>query len=168
MFNLNETVEGTKVKLKFETVINGEKDFEIDKSQPDEWPVRFYTGTTGMDDFIGNVLSIKDGRCVIRGVYRGVMCEVKNVIIIDKTIGKRGDRVMVTEHLNVDGAMDLIATKKPLLRTAYRDLNFINIGWSNAKRCRFLRIDVYTGETKILEQEPVFTLLKGKEKCASS
>ena len=57
---------------------------------------------------------------------------------------------MVTEHLNVAGGFDMLASKSRIIDLKKPELNFINIGWSTNKSCRYLRVDPYTGETKEL------------------
>jgi hypothetical protein len=134
-------------------IYNENMRYEIEKIGEDTWPVKFFTATNDMKDFIGNVKEINGNKCSIRGIYRGSDIIVKNVIIYDKNINKINERVMVTEHINVNGEFELIATKKRIL---YPYLNFINIGWSNSEKCIFIRIDVYTGESKQCEGKPIY------------
>lgn len=124
-------------------------------------PVKFFTATTDMRDWIGNIREMKqkdkDVLCAVEGIYRGTKRKVKNVKLRFRKneSPKVGARVMVTEHINVAGGFDLLATKIRLLDLSKPDLNFINIGWSDDKECKFLRIDPYTGEVKECTSESV-------------
>jgi hypothetical protein len=53
---------------------------------------------------------------------------------------------MVTEHINVAGGFDMLATTKRILDLKNPNLNFVNVGWTNNKESRYIRIDPYTGE----------------------
>lgn len=129
--------------------------YSIGRNSSEEWPIKFYTGTTDMRDWIGNVREItKDNKgnilLKVEGIYRGKLQTLKNIKSKDSKIQNIGDRVMVTEHLNVAGGFDMIATKIRIKDLKKPELNFINIGWSTKDSCRYLRIDPYTGETKEL------------------
>ncbi len=140
-----------------------EVDAKIDRRHANEWPVQFFTSTTNMKDWIGNVTEIADGKCSAKGVYRGEWVEINNIRICSDEIKQVGNRVMVTEHMDVNGKMGLIATTKRVLVTNQGSaVNYACVGWSNDKRCRYLRFDVYTGEHKIFEQDPVYSIHKGK------
>lgn len=121
------------------------------------WPVKFFTATTDLKDFIGNVVKINSNNtCSVKGVYRGKMLTLKNIRIGESGIIK-DKRVMVSEHLNVDGKMELIATLKRILLGG---MNFINIGWSNKTESHITRIDIYTGETKLIYGGPNVSKIK--------
>ena len=124
----------------------------IGKEGLGEWPVQFCTATTDMKDFIGNVSSIGGGKCSVRGVYRGRDREVRGVTVASPDVKKVGDRVMVTEHVGVDGKFGFLATKRRILKG---DLNFACVGWSNEERCRYVRVDVYTGNHVEVSGPPV-------------
>lgn len=119
-----------------------------------EWAVKFFTATTDMRDCIGNITEICGENCRAKAIYRGKEVELSNILIKNPTIKNIGERIMITEHLNVNGTMELIATKKRILNG---DLNFINIGWSDIIGSRYLRIDVYTGNSIALAGEPNFS-----------
>jgi len=123
----------------------------------DSYPVKFYTATTNMKDFIGNITNISGNKCSVKGVFYGTIKEMHNVIIHSPKINKVGERVMVSEHITVDGRLELIATKERILKN---DVNFINIGWSNQIECRYLRIDIYTGDCRELRCDAVKTRLE--------
>lgn len=131
---------------------------EISRKTEDEWPINATTATTDMRDFIANIKSIEGDKCSVEGVYRGRMLEVNNVKVCSPEIKKPGDRVMVTEHVSVDGRMDFIATKKRVLAG---NVNFVKIGWSNERKSRFLVLDVYTGDSKVVEGPPMFFMYTG-------
>jgi hypothetical protein len=143
--------------VRLDAILAGTILHKLEKKPNEEWPVKFYTATHQMNDFIGNIVESDENSCSVRGVYNGYMQVVRNVKIgIDCHMAKKGERVMVTEHLNVDGKLEFLATKSRIL---IGDLNFINIGWSNGNKCRFQRIDVYTGESKIIVGPPCFAFL---------
>lgn len=152
---IKTTLEGRKIiRADFIAKIKNEKFvYEIDKPEGDWHPINFGTATTGMKDWIGNVRDLKEIPekdeilCVVEGIYEGKMRKVPN-IKLREMIGKIGERVMVTEHVNIAGGFDMLATKKRILDMGNKDLNWINIGWSNDNECRWLRIDPYTGEVK--------------------
>lgn len=157
-------MDDNNIGLKIQPIIGGkEVDGKIDRRHVDEWPVRFFTSTTNMKDWIGNVTKIVDGKCSVKGVYRGRMMELNNITVCSDQISQPGDRVMVTEHMDVDGKLGFIATKRRVLVTNQGSaVCYACVGWSNNKRCRYLRFDVYTGEHKIFEQAPVHGVYKGK------
>ncbi len=132
---------------------NEKRTYSIDKPKGEWHPVQFNTATTNMTDWIGNIRELKEipekGEilCVVEGVYEGKMRHVSNIKLCE-TINKIGERVMVTEHMNVAGGFDMLATKKRILYEGNRDINWINIGWSNDSQSKFLRIDPFTGEVK--------------------
>jgi len=156
-------MDGNSIGLRIQPLAGDKEiDAKIDRRHTNEWPVQFFTSTTNMKDWIGNVTQIADGLCSVKGVYRGGIVEMHNIRVCDSAISKHGDRVMVTEHMDVDGKMGFIATKRRVLVTNRGSaVNYACVGWSNDKRCRYLRFDVYTGEHKIFEQEPVYSLYKG-------
>lgn len=142
----------------FKPVYGPKQEYKISNDNEKAWPVRFYTATTNMVDFIGNVVRADDTSCSVRGVYRGVDREIGNVRMIDDV--KPGQRVMVTEHIDVNGKIELVATTKRLLKDGREDLNFINIGWSDHHKSKVIRIDVYTGESRVIETGPCHGELK--------
>lgn len=158
-------VDDNNIGLKIQPIVGGkEVDAKIDRKNTNEWPVQFFTSTTNMKDWIGNVTKIAGDVCSVKGVYRGGMVEINNIQVCNDEIRQLGDRVMVTEHMDVDGRMGFIATKRRVLVTSKGSaVNYACVGWSDDKRCRYLRFDVYTGEHKIFEQEPVYNLYKGKD-----
>lgn len=149
------TSEGQKrMRADVVTKIKNEKRvYRINKPKGDWRPINFGTATTNMKDWIGNVRELREipekGEilCIVEGVYEGRMRKIPN-IKLREMIKKIGERVMVTEHINVAGGFDMLATKKRILDSGNPDFNWINIGWSNDKECKYLRIDPYTGETK--------------------
>lgn len=138
----------TSVDLKLTTPLKGTLTYSLSKPSEDALPVSFFTATTPMKDFIGNVTQIEGKKCAVRGVYEGIMREVKNIEIADEAIKSVGDRVMVTEHINTCGTFELLATKKRIL---LGDINFINIGWKIGNKSKYIRVDVYTGNHKLIE-----------------
>jgi len=135
-------------------------DYKIIQQGKCEWPVQFFTLTTDMRDFIGNITCIEYPLCKVRGMYRGHMREVK-AKIADKEINKIGQRTMVMEHVDICGRMELLATKKRHLKG---NMNFVNIGWSNNKMARYLSIDIYSGEYIYRTGTPCYSFLSNEDK----
>jgi len=144
-------------------IIGKDIEFKIQKpeSKMKSWPVLFYTATTDMRDFIANITSINGHMCSVKGVYRGNMKDLKSVIVKEDKINKIGQRVMVTEHINVNGKLELLATTKRIINLTDSNLNFVNVGWSDELDCDFYRIDIYTGEFKVLKGDAVPIAKKG-------
>jgi len=146
-----EGEDETFIKIK-PTLTQKEVVYSIKRKSSKERPVQFYTGTTDMKDWIGNVREIVERNdetfLSVEGIYRGKNQTLRNIKSRDSNIKKIGDRVMVTEHLNVAGSFDMLATKRRIMDNKKSELNFINIGWSTDEICRYLRTDPYTGETK--------------------
>lgn len=116
-------------------------------------PYHCFTATTDMRDWIGNVTKLwteDDGRtfCSVKGVYRGKQGEYTKIRVIDSAIQKVGQRVMVTEHLDVSGKLEFIASTKRLISVTESEMNFINIGWIVEGQFHHMRVDPYTGEAK--------------------
>lgn len=120
------------------------------RASPGEWPFHSFTATTDMRDFIANVVAYGNGSCSVKGVYRGKMTQLRNVHPC--TPVKVGERVMVTEHVGIDGRFGFIATKGRIL---VGDLNFVNVGWSDERGSRQLSVDIYTGEARESKGGPV-------------
>lgn len=127
-----------------DTILSGTKIYEIEKRFDNEESFSSVTCTSNMYEFIGNVVAINKNKCIVRGVYYGKMVEVPNVRIVDPKINKIGQRVMGTEHISVDGKLEIVASTKPILK---KNINFVNIGWRTKNSFRQLRIDIYTGES---------------------
>ena len=123
-----------------DTALNGKKIYSIKKEHENEESFSSATCTTDMHEFIGNVVHINRDKCTIKGVFRGIMQEVKNVKILDKKITKIGQRVMGTEHLGINGNFEIIATTRPILK---QSINFINFGWKKDGKIRQISIDIY-------------------------
>lgn len=149
------TAEGKK-SMRLDVIIkikNEKRTYRIDKPAGEWRPINFGTATTNMKDWIGNVRALKEMPendevfCVVEGVYDGKMRKIPNVKLRE-TIKMIGERVMVTEHINVAGGFDMLATKKRILDSGNPDLNWINIGWSNDQQSQYLRVDPYTGEVR--------------------
>jgi len=103
----------------------------------------FWTATSNMKDFIANITSIEQNKCSVKGLYYGRIVDVKNIKIVDYNIKNIGQRIMVTEHIDVSGKLELIATTKRII-CPINNVNFINIGTSY----KYKRIDIYNGETR--------------------
>jgi hypothetical protein len=133
------------LEVEFTPLLNSKKHkYKIYQFDIKEWKVQCLTATTDMRDFIGNITFIDGCYCTAKGVYRGKMTEVRNVRVLDPKF-RVGQRVMVSEHLNINGEMDFLASTKRVLKD---NINFINFGWSNEGHSRCCRVDIYTGEHK--------------------
>jgi len=105
------------------------------------------TATTPMriNAHIGNVCKIDNGFCNVDVSVDKKLIKIKNVRILDKDL-KVFQRVILSEHVNVDGQIEWIATRRPL-QTG--DLNFLVMcKTKNNKIISKKRIDVVTGEIK--------------------
>ena len=139
-------------KKKFVPIMKEEEQtYEIEKQNKYEIPFQSYTVTQPMSDGIGNVIdiNIENNTCSVKCVWRGNECVLNNVIIWDNNIKSKHDRVMVTEHLNIDGHMELVATKKRILMQGF---NYFNFGWESKTSRRIIVVDVYTGEWRKVSQ----------------
>jgi hypothetical protein len=147
-------LDNTLVFRFFPIIPDKKMEFKIKQPKEGYWPVKFSTATTDIRDAIGNIVSIdkKKNRAEVKMVYRGSQTVAKNVLLKEKE-AKEGQRVMVTEHINVAGGFDFLATRKRILNPQYSQLNFVNVGWSNDKESHILRIDVYTGETHLFKDK---------------
>ena len=155
-----ETIEKGKdgsVVLKIQPIANSRKlSYVLPPDRPTQKPIRFYTATTDIKDFIGNVIKVEEDNVQVKCLYRGSDCELQKVRPLEKL--KEGQRVMITEHLNVNGELELVATTKRILPGNSRnDLNFVNFGWSDDKGSKYIRIDVYTGETLEINGPPNYS-----------
>ena len=128
-------MQSDKIILALKTLIKNEtQTIILDRpiSKPQSWPVHFWTATTDIKDFIGNIKTIlPDGKCDVDCLYRGEQICLQNVVIKDKSIKRIGQRVMLTEHININGEFEIIATIKRIISLEKSGLNFINIGWSD-------------------------------------
>jgi hypothetical protein len=145
----NISCRNDSIELKLKTPLKGEIVFSLPKPTCQSVPTSFFTATSTMKDFIGNIVSIKDKKCIVKGIYEGKMREVKNIEIVEENIKNIGERVMVTEHINTCGTFELLASKKRILMG---DINFINFGWKTGNKTQYIRVDVYTGNHKLIEE----------------
>ena len=136
------------IELKLKTPLRGDIVISLPKTSINSIPTSFFTATNTMKDFIGNITEINGKYCSVKGVYEGIMREVKKIQIEDESFKTIGERVMVTEHINTCGSFELLATKRRILMG---DFNFINIGWKTGEKTKYLRVDVYTGNHKVIE-----------------
>lgn len=127
--------------------------YEMSRESSDERRFECFECTNTMKDGIGNVTAIDDkrGTCSVKAVLRGQEREFVNVRILDTQISKVHERVMVTEHIRIDGQIELVATKRRILKG---DFNFFKFGWSDGQRRRTVKVDIYTGESKTLIEGP--------------
>lgn len=106
------------------------------------------TATTPMktDYYTGEVLDLNNNSAKVIVKLGDRSVNVENVRILDKDVDKK-DRVILSEHVNIDGNIEWVASKSPI-KTG--DLNFITISLEDAfGNCTYKkRIDVVTGESK--------------------
>lgn len=155
-FNLKSWYSGPShsLHLTITPFITGEETIYALAIPKGYWPIYFFTATTDMKDCIGNITDIKNKLCAAKAVYRGAEIILHGIRVLDDTIKSVGERVMITEHLNVEGKLELIATKKRMLQDDSSDLNFVNFGYSNEKESHYMRVDIYTGETNMITGPP--------------
>lgn len=139
-------------KKKFTPIVNKiDQEYEIKRENDNEIPFESWTCTNSMKDGIGNVtaLDLDRGLCSVKAVLRGIEREFHNIVIWDNRIQKIHDRVMITEHLRIDGKPELVATKERILR---QDFNYFNFGWESASCRRVVTVDIYTGDSIMHKQ----------------
>lgn len=144
-----EVKEG-KICGSFKPVLSEPLSFTIENILGSDYKAKdFYTLTTDIRDFIGNIKSIDGDKCTVFGLYRGKERLIKNIRIVQPV--KVGDRIIVTEYINLDGKFQLIATKSRILMQKNPWLTFINVGWLNTNNNGFYyRIDPYFGGFKTI------------------
>lgn len=153
-------LQGKDLIVRIKPLIGGDEiEYKISMENENEWPVTFNTNSAPeFKDFIGDVVAIDGNKCTVRGAYKGRVQDVRNIRICSKEIKKTKDRVMVTEHMDVSGRFDFIATKQ---RVLFEVCHWVNVGWSNEKRCRHLRVDLYTGDCKEITTGPNVSIFVG-------
>ena len=140
-------------KIKLNNFNNKEFEHQILRKHKDQWPITFDTATFPMNDFIGNVTKINNNICSVRGHYMGKMREIDNVKIIDPAVIREGQRIMISEHVNINGQMELVATTKRIIEGKFANVNFTNVGWSDDKSSEYIRVDIHTGECKAIKDK---------------
>jgi len=106
------------------------------------------TATTPMrtDYYTGEVISVENDKARVFVKYGETTVELYDVRLLNNNI-EEFDRVILSEHLTVDGNIEWVASTEPL-KTG--DLNFIVIALKDCDN-NFIyknRIDVVTGETR--------------------
>lgn len=117
-------------------LIGAKKRYILDLPTGEE-PMVFWTMTTGMTDWYGEVLSVQgeSAEFVCRG-FRGKGKLVEPI--------KIGHPCVVTEHVTISGDMEYLLSKEKILKD---NNNFVNYGVPGG---RHLRIDIYTGEARVI------------------
>ena len=103
-----------------------------------------------IDKYTGNISTIEGDRARVVVKMGEKTLDIGNVRILDEDV-KPLDRVIISEHVTLNGSMEWVATKKPL-KTG--DLNFLTIALEDPVTGELKykkRIDVVTGES--LEQD---------------
>ena len=105
-------------------------------------PVLYKTMTTGMRAWTGQLVKCAQGRSTALIQEAGKVIEVDGMAI---DWVKPGHPCVVMEHLNIKGEMEFMVGSENILNG---DLNFINLGIPSS---RHLRIDIYTGDSRIMD-----------------
>jgi len=106
-------------------------------------PFISHTATMGMVEAIGNIKNSN----IATAYYLG---NPKYEFKVNNIYGyKKGERVIVSEHIRLDGKIEYLVSKNRLLQG---NLNFVNIGHYNEKNDGIIKmiVDVITGEHKVL------------------
>lgn len=98
-----------------------------------------FTATTDMQRVMGKVLAVSDNACFVDTVWNNRRANLQCRRLGQLSIGTV---VWVSEHLTLDGDMEIVCSKT-MPNTG--DINFLNLSWDSSK----LKIDVLTGETKL-------------------
>ena len=105
-------------------------------------PRRWGTLTAPMGLWVGQVVKASHGRATALTWHNGEMVEVDG-----KAAGilKEDGPCYIMEHLKVDGHMEYLITPENIQQG---NQNFVNFGIPKGKH---LRIDIYTGESRIID-----------------
>ena len=105
-------------------------------------PVAYKTFTSPMRYWDGQLIKSQQGHAEAFVRHNGILMTVEG-----KLVGQvlSGNPCFVMEHLTIDGKMELIIGDKNILNG---NQNFANFGIPNGKH---IRIDIYTGESKVIE-----------------
>lgn len=147
--------EGDLYEVEYRPILGGELHrYKIRRQHDGEERFDCWEATTQMTDGIGNVTAIDQERgvCSVEAVMRGSQCKLDNVRILDARISRVHERVMVSEHVRLDGAMELVATKERILQG---NRNFFKFGWMDGQRRRTVKVDIFTGEFREMEEGPI-------------
>jgi hypothetical protein len=154
IIGLQVNIRDNFIVINYKPIIGITKEYKIEKLRDNMQFFHSGTATLDMRDFIGNISKNNDDQIYeINGVYRGIFRKGLKARSLENRKLIISERVMITEHLNVNGQFELVISKKRILDG---NLNFINIGWSDEKECDYLRIDYYTGEARVIKGDPVF------------
>ena len=109
----------------------------------DEKPKVFKTMTTDMKSYFGHILDIYDNK---DDNHPYALVQTSVGTIEARVLGqvKPKHPCWVWEHLKIDGHMELVVTSERVLEN---NINFINYG---VPLQRYLRIDIYTGEWRLI------------------
>jgi len=124
-----------ETRVEIDTLLRSEA---ISVGAPSDAKVTF-TATTDMQLAMGKVISIDNSKAVLVDTVWGGSRQVVACVPVG-TISL-GEMVWATEHLSLDGNMEILASKR---KSSFGDINFINLSWQDSK----VRIDVLTGETR--------------------
>ncbi len=153
MLKYNILHNDNEIIAEIETILGKKININSTKKIVDAIPSKpWFTATTQMKDFIGRIKSFNYNNkiCNVFGFYMGREQNINGVKLFNIKDFIVGERVMVTEHININGNLELIATKNRILEG---DINFINIGWiKNGKIISQTIIDAYTGDFKEIQR----------------
>ncbi len=104
-------------------------------------PVRWWTLTNNMGLWTGEVTEVTTDSATAITIHRGKLVEVSGKIAGSL---KKGGPCYIMEHLSIDGIMEYLICSE-IIQSGNK--NFVNFGTPNGKH---LRIDIYTGESKVI------------------
>jgi hypothetical protein len=116
-----------------------QKELTFDMQLPEGTePFMCWTATTGMVEAIGNMTSPTEavGYAFSNPQYKFTVKNPKGY--------KKGDRVIITEHLTLDQEDEYLVTQHNI---GHGDINFVNLGYTrNGEHIIRLTVDLITGE----------------------
>ncbi len=147
----------------YTSVLGVSKSYCLTSPGDDFWPVHSKTCTSDMKDCIGNIKTeFPNGLMRFHGYFRGEMRDIIGVPLEPLEINQR---CMATEHIDINGEMRIVLTKQPILQgNGSSAINFINFGWSNDKLSHMMRVDIYTGQSTLIDSTPFETSWKPEVK----
>jgi len=105
-------------------------------------PVAYKTLTTNMRCWHGQLVKSRSDRATALVWSNSKLTTIEGKLINNIVAGHP---CYIMEHLNINGEIDLMIGNENILNG---DQNFINFGIPNGKH---VRIDIYTGESKVIE-----------------
>lgn len=122
-------------------LIGAKKRYILELEDLHKTPVIFKTMTTDMKSIFGEIKSIYNNG---KGIFAYV--DIRQGTVEARVVGpvSPSHPCWVTEHLTLDGHMELVVSSKQILQG---NINFINFGIPMHK---YIKIDIYTGESRLI------------------